>query len=123
MEGHCRLHPREDCHHRADCGWAPGPPQQDSEDQINAWQLAWDEVIKVLLEIAEEQAYADMTTQQKRPDSCVVSWDNKCLLILKLNQTTGASLQGCKRSLHDTDMFKTALYKPLLDILVWHIPG
>ncbi len=52
---------------------------QQPEEQIDAWQLAWDEVTDELLEGDEVQADADMAVQQKRPDAWAVSWENLLL--------------------------------------------
>jgi hypothetical protein len=56
----------------------------------------------------EEQADADPTTQRKRLDAWAVSWDKWILLILELTRSN----DRCEPSLHDTDMFKTALHTP-----------
>ncbi len=47
------------------------------EEQIDAWQRAWNEVDGLHLEGEEVQADADMTAQRKRPDAWVVSWENQ----------------------------------------------
>jgi hypothetical protein len=60
--------------YRTDSGGAPGPALalQQPEDQINAWQRAWDEVTNLHLEGEEVQAEADMTTsvEEARSLSC-----------------------------------------------------
>jgi hypothetical protein len=63
----------------------PGLQQPEDQIQVDARQWAWDEVTNVLLEGEEEQADADMTTQQKRQDTWAVNWD-KGLLILKFTR-------------------------------------
>jgi hypothetical protein len=46
---------------------------QQLEEQIDAWQWAWDEVDDLHLEGEEVQADADMAAQLKRPDAWAVS--------------------------------------------------
>ncbi len=48
-----------------------GLPQQ--EEQIEAWQRAWDEVDDLHLEDEEVQADANMAAQRKRPDAWAVN--------------------------------------------------
>ncbi len=50
--------------HRADGGGAPGLPQP--EEQIDAWQRAWDEVTDLHLEGEEVPADADMASRRRR---------------------------------------------------------
>ncbi len=56
---------------------------QQQEEQIGAWQRAWDEVDDLHLEGEEVQADADMAARQKRPDAWAVSWEKRRLLILE----------------------------------------
>ncbi len=46
---------------------------QQQEEQIDAWQLAWDEVDDLHLGGEEVQDDADLAAQQKRPDAWAVS--------------------------------------------------
>jgi hypothetical protein len=56
----------------------PGLPQQ--EEQIDAWQRAWDEVDDMHLEGEEEvQADTEMAAKRKRPDAWAVSWEKRHL--------------------------------------------
>jgi hypothetical protein len=103
-----------DHRYRADGGGAPG-----QEEQIDAWQLAWDEVDNLHLEGEEVQADADMTAQRKRPEAWAVSWEKRRLLILEFTRPNDRG----ELSLHETDLYKTALYKSLLDLLVRLLPG
>jgi hypothetical protein len=59
---------------------------QQPEDQIDAWQWAWDEVTNLHLEGEEVQADSDMAVQRKRPDAWAVSWEKLCLLILEFTR-------------------------------------
>ncbi len=58
-----------------------------------------------------------MAVQQKRLDSWAVSWEKLCLLIIEFMLPN----DRCKRSLHYTDLVKSAHYKSLLDLLAWHL--
>ncbi len=71
------------------------------------------------LEGEEEQAYTDMITQRKRQDAWQVNWNKQCVLILEFTLPN----DRCQLSLHDTDVFQTARFKPLLDLLAQHRPG
>ncbi len=42
-------------------------------EQIDVWQMAWDEVDNMHLEGEEVQADADMTAQREKPDAWAVS--------------------------------------------------
>jgi hypothetical protein len=67
-----------------------GLPQQ--EEQIDAWQLAWDEVTDELLEGEEGPADADTAVRQKRPDAWAVSWETQRFSSSNLRcRMTGAS--------------------------------
>jgi hypothetical protein len=88
-----------------------GLPQP--EEQIDAWQRAWDEVDDLHLEGEEVQADADMAAQRKWPDAWAVSWEKWRLLILEFGEL----------SLHETDLYKTARYKSLRDLLARLLPG
>jgi hypothetical protein len=102
---------------RADCGGLQG--LQQPEEQIDAWQRAWDEVTDELLEGEEVQADANMAVQRKRPDTWEVTCEKQRLLILEFTLPN----DRCKRSLHNTDLVKSASYKSQLDLFVWHLPG
>ncbi len=65
------------------------------------------------------QADADMAARQKRQDAWAVSWENLCLLILEL---TLPNYRG-EFFLHETDLYKTARYKSLRDLLEQLLPG
>jgi hypothetical protein len=54
------------------------------EEQIDAWQQAWDEVTDLHLESKEVQADADMATQWMRPDAWAVNWGKRFLPILEV---------------------------------------
>jgi hypothetical protein len=58
-----------------------GLPQP--EEQIDAWQRAWNEVTGELLEGEEGPADANTAVRRKRPDAWAVSWKKRCLLILE----------------------------------------
>jgi ribonuclease HI len=94
-----------------------GLPQP--EEQIDAWQRAWDEVDDMHLEGEEVQADADMAAQRKRPDAWAVSWEKRRLLILEFTRPNDRG----ELSLHETDLYKTARYKPLRDLLARLLPG
>jgi ribonuclease HI len=94
-----------------------GLPQP--EEQIDAWQRAWDEVTNELLEGEEGPADADTAVRRKRPDAWAVSWKKRRLLILEFTRPN----DRCERSLHDTDLVKSARYKSLRDLLARHLPG
>ncbi len=86
---------------------------QQPEEQVNAWQRAWDEVNDLHLEGEEAHADADMTAQRKRPDTLKVSWGKQRLLIFEFTRPN----DRCELSLHNTDLYKAAWYKSLLDLL------
>ncbi len=92
---------------------------QQQEEQIDAWQLAWDEVDELHLEGEKVQADADMAAQRKRPDAWAVSWEKRRLLILEFTLPNDRG----ELSLNETDLYKTALYKSLLDLLARLLPG
>ncbi len=80
-----------------------------SEEQIDAWQRAWDEVDDLHVEGEEVQADANMAAQRKRQDAWAVSWGKLHLLILEFTRPNDRG----ELSLHKTDLYKTARYKSL----------
>ncbi len=78
---------------------------QQTEEQIDASQLAWDEVTNELLEGEEVQADANMAILRKRPDAWAVSWEILCLLILEFTLPN----DRCERSLNvrDTESYRS----------------
>ncbi len=96
-----------------------GLPQP--EEQIDAWQRAWNEVDNLHLELEGEevQADADMAAQRKRPGAWAISCKKRRLLILEFTRPNDRS----ELSLHETDLYKTARYKSLRDLLARLLPG
>jgi hypothetical protein len=96
-----------------------GLPQP--EEQIDAWQRAWDEVTDELLEGEEvpADARADTAVRRKRPDAWVVSWETRRFLILDFTRPN----DRCERSLHDTDLVKSTRYKSQRDLLARQLAG
>ena len=60
-----------------------------------------------------------MAAQRKRPNAWAVSWENRRLLILEFTRPNDRG----ELSLHETDLYKTARYKSLRDLLARLLPG
>jgi hypothetical protein len=58
------------------------------------------------------QADTYIAAQRKRPDAWAVSWEKLRLLILEFTRPNDRG----ELSLHETDQYKTARYKSLLDL-------
>ncbi len=71
------------------------------------------------LEGEEVQADADMAAQRKRPDAWAVSWEKRRLLIQEFTRPNDRG----ELSIHETDLYKTARYKSLRDLLARLLPG
>ncbi len=91
-----------------------GIPQP--KEQIQEWQLAWDELTDVQLEVQEGDTEGGL--QCKQPDAWAVNWEGRNLVIMEFTRPN----DRCERSLHETDhddddTLKTAWYTPLRDLL------
>jgi hypothetical protein len=71
------------------------------------------------------QADADMAAGQKRPDAWAVSWEKRRLLILEFTLPNDRGELSLHESVswHETDLYKTARYKSLHDLLARLLPG
>ncbi len=71
------------------------------------------------LEGEEVQADANMAAQRKRPDAWAVGWGKRRHLILEFTRPNDRG----ENSFHETDLYKTARYKSLRDLLARLLPG
>ncbi len=97
-------------------GLAPRASSHGCSDEIRAG-AHWARYLH--LEDEEVQADAEMAAQRKRPDAWAVSWEKWHLLILEFTRPNDRG----ELSLHETDLYKKARYKSLLDLLARLLPG